>query len=233
VGASDSGVDGDHPAVRDNFRRGDDSWYDPWNRTRRPTDHGGHGTHTLATAIGHDNVGVAPGAQWVGCVNLDRNLGNTAHYLDCLQFMLAPFPYGGDPWRDGRPDRAPDVLTNSWGCPPVEGCDLGTLRAAVDALTGAGIYVVVAAGNSGPACRTVDDPPAPYPSALTVGAVDQRGNVAEFSSRGPTPDGRPKPDLLAPGVGVLSALPGGRFGALVGTSMAAPLVAGVVALMCP
>ncbi|GFJ80285.1 hypothetical protein Phou_044650 [Phytohabitans houttuyneae] len=93
VGTSDSGVDGRHPALSSNFRGGDDSWYDPWNHTRTPTDRGGHGTHTLGSAVGR-TVGVAPGARWVGCVNLDRNLGNPARYLDCMQFMLAPFPFG-------------------------------------------------------------------------------------------------------------------------------------------
>jgi Subtilase family len=231
VGSSDSGVDGGHPALRNGFRGGDDSWYDPWSHSRTPVDHGGHGTHTLATAVGGENVGVAPGAQWVGCVNLERNLGNPARYLDCLQFMLAPFPYGGNPLRDGRPERAPDILTNSWGCTELEGCDLGSLRPAVDALTAAGIFVVVGAGNSGPLCRSVTDPPAPYPQSLTVGAVDRDAEVADFSSRGPAPGGVPKPDVVAPGVDVLSALPGGRYGTESGTSMATPHVAGVVALL--
>jgi subtilisin family serine protease len=226
VGTSDSGVDGTHPAVREGFRGGEDSWYDPWNGTRSPTDHNGHGTHTLATAVGRDNVGVAPDARWIGCVNLDRDLGNPARYLDCLQFMLAPFPYGGDPWRDGRPDRSPQILTNSWGCPALEGCDAGALRQATAALRAAGIFFVAAAGNSGPRCGSVTDPPASYPDVLTVGAVDQTDRVATFSSRGPG-----KPDVMAPGVNVLSALPGGRYGILTGTSMAAPHVAGVVALM--
>ena len=52
IGTSDSGVDGEHPALRDGFRGGDDSWYDPWNGTAAPTDHGGHGTHTLGSALG-------------------------------------------------------------------------------------------------------------------------------------------------------------------------------------
>ncbi|NJC73631.1 S8 family serine peptidase [Planosporangium thailandense] len=231
VGTSDSGVDGSHPALAGRFRGGDDSWYDPWAHTRTPVDHGGHGTHTLATAVGGHDVGVAPGAQWVACVNLERNLGNPARYLDCLQFMLAPFPYGGDPLRDGRPERAPQILTNSWGCTRMEGCDLSALRPAVDALTAAGIFVVAAAGNSGPSCRSVTDPPAPYPGTETVGAVDAAGRLADFSSRGPTPTGAAKPDLVAPGVDVLSALPGGGYGRESGTSMATPHVAGVVALM--
>ncbi|MDG4784132.1 S8 family serine peptidase [Micromonospora sp. WMMD961] len=231
VGSSDSGVDGNHPALRAQFRGGDDSWYDPWDGTRNPTDQGGHGTHTVGSAVGRDGIGVAPDAQWVGCVNLDRNLGSPGHYLDCLQFMLAPFPTGGDPFTDGRPERAPQVLTNSWGCPAIEGCDRGVLRPATAALDAAGIFVVVAAGNTGPWCASIDDPPAPFPDVLTVGAVDSHRRVAEFSSRGPVAGSPGKPDVLAPGVGVVSAMPGGTYAALDGTSMATPQVAGVVALM--
>ncbi len=231
IGTSDSGVDGAHPALRDGFRGGDDSWYDPWNATPTPTDHGGHGTHTLGTALGRNGIGVAPGSTWIGCVNLDRNLGSPSRYLDCLQFMLAPFPPGGDPLRDGRPQRAPHVLTNSWGCPEIEGCDSAALLPATAAIRAAGIFFVAAAGNTGPFCGSIDDPPAPYVDTFTVGAVDRNREVAIFSSRGPTADGVVKPDVVAPGVGVLSAMPGGTYGELDGTSMATPHVAGVVALM--
>ncbi|MEW2380953.1 S8 family serine peptidase [Micromonospora sp. NPDC047707] len=231
VGSSDSGVDGAHPALAGGFRGGGDSWYDPWDATATPTDQGGHGTHTLGSAVGRNGVGVAPGASWTGCVNLDRNLGNPAYYLGCLQFMLAPFPAGGDPFTDGRPDRAPDILTNSWGCPAIEGCDPRALRPATAALDAAGILTVAAAGNTGPHCRSVDDPPAPYDDVLTVGAVDRQRRVAQFSSRGPAPGGAAKPDLVAPGDKVLSAMPGGGYAELSGTSMATPQVAGVAALM--
>ena len=251
VGSSDSGVDGAHPTLANGFRGGDDSWFDPWNHSRVPTDHIGHGTHTAGTAVGRsptgtvpevaapdgvserggNPIGVAPGAQWVGCVNLDRGMANPAYYLDCLQFMLAPFPDGADPFRDGRPERAPHVLTNSWGCPALEGCDLSSLRPATAALATAGIFMAVAAGNSGPSCGSVDDPPAPYEDVLTVGAIDRQSRIASFSSRGPSPLGPTKPDVVAPGVDVLSAIPGGRYAELPGTSMATPHVAGVVALM--
>jgi subtilisin family serine protease len=237
IGISDSGVDGHHPALAAAYRGGEDSWYDPWDGTTYPTDDSGHGTHVLGTAVGNNGIGVAPGARWIGCVDLPRNLGNPASYLRCLQFMLAPFRYGGDALRDGRPDRAADVLINSWGCPQLEGCDAETLRPAVSALALAGIFVVAAAGNTGPRCGTISSPPATYRDAFTVGAADRTGQAAGFSSRGPGDSGRRgigangKPDLVAPGVDVVSALPGGGYGALAGTSMAAPHVAGVVALM--
>ncbi|WP_432834332.1 S8 family serine peptidase [Dactylosporangium sp. CA-092794] len=230
VGSSDSGVDGTHPALRGNFRGGDDSWLDPFGGSPTPTDSNGHGTHTLATAVGA-GVGVAPGAQWMACENLPRNLGSMANYLTCLQFMLAPYSPGADPWHAGRPERAPQVLTNSWGCPAVEGCDLYSMRPAIDAFAAAGIFFVAAAGNTGPRCESITDPPSNYAATETIGAVDRAQRVASFSSRGPTPDHLQKPDVMAPGVDVLSALPGGGYGYLSGTSMATPHVAGVVALM--
>jgi subtilisin family serine protease len=230
VGGSDSGVDATHPELSGNYRGGTDSWLDPFGSESTPVDYNGHGTHTLATAVGA-KVGVAPGAKWIGCVNLPRNLGNPAAYLTCMQFMLAPYPRGGDPLRAGDPTRAPEVLTNSWGCPEIEGCDRNALRQAVAALAAAGIYVVVAAGNGGPGCGTIEDAPATYADPLTVGAVDDHRQLTDFSSRGPAPGGLAKPDVVAPGKHVLSALPGDGYGYLDGTSMATPHVAGVVALM--
>jgi len=238
VGQSDSGADGNHPEIRDSYRGvnegADYNWFDPWNGTSTPVDNGGHGTHTLGTILGKNGIGVAPDAEWIGCVNLDRNLGNAALYLDCMQFMLAPFPQGGDPLTDGDPTRAADVLNNSWGCPPLEGCDPNALIKAVENLRAAGIFIVASTGNDGPDCNTISDPPAIYDSAFSVGAVDRSGNIAYFSSRGPVlvdDSGRIKPDISAPGVNVYSALPGGGYGALDGTSMAGPHVTGAVALL--
>jgi subtilisin family serine protease len=166
---------------------------------------------------------------------LQRNLGNPALYLDCLQFMLAPFPLGGNPFTDGDPLQSAHVLNNSWGCPQThEGCDPTSLQGAVEALAAAGLFVVASAGNDGPACATLADPPALYASAFTVGAVDAANDLAFFSSAGPvTADGsgRTKPDIAAPGVLVWSAYPGGEYAEMSGTSMAGPHVAGVVALM--
>jgi subtilisin family serine protease len=238
IGQSDSGVDVTHPDVQASYRGkesgADYNWLDPWNGQPAPYDDNGHGTHTLGTVLGQNGIGVAPGATWFACMNLNRNLGNPALYLDCLQFMLAPYPQGGDPLKDGYPTRAADVLNNSWGCPEIEGCDPEALLFAANHLRDAGIFVVVSAGNDGPSCNTVTAPLALYDSVFSVGAVDESGNVTEFSSRGPvTADGsgRMKPDIVAPGHNILSALPGGGYGALEGTSMAGPHVAGAVALL--
>ncbi|WP_246159281.1 S8 family serine peptidase [Catellatospora sichuanensis] len=228
VGSSDSGVDGSHPALAANFRGGDDSWLDPWSDSRTPIDHNGHGTHTTATAVGRERVGVAPDAQWIGCVNLERNMSSPSLYLDCMQFMLAPYPHGGNPFTDGRPARAPHVLNNSWGCPPLEGCDSTVLQPATSALAAAGIAFVAAAGNTGPDCGTLDTPPATDPASITIAAVDRTRRITSFSSRGPA---GPKPDLAGPGEAVLSAMPGGTYAELSGTSMATPHVAGVIALL--
>ncbi len=158
IGQSDSGVQVDHPEYAARYRgnldagiiRNDYNWFDPWDHSLVPNDQSGHGTHTLGTVLG-DTVGVAPGATWFACANLVRNLGNPALYLDCMQFMLAPFPLNGDPLRDGDPSRAADVLNNSWGCPgDVEGCSPTVFAPAMDALTAAGIFVVASAGNEGP-----------------------------------------------------------------------------------
>lgn len=238
VGQSDSGVDGNHPALAKQYRGyngGDDyNWFDPWDGTTSPNDEIGHGTHTLGSILGSGGIGVAPEAQWIGCVNLDRSLANPALYLDCMQFMLAPFPIGGDPFTDGDPTKAAHVLNNSWGCPELEGCDPNALFYAANNLRYAGIFVVVSTGNDGPNCETVAVPLALYDSVFSVGAVDQFGNMADFSSRGPvTADGsgRVKPDIVAPGVDVFSSLPENSYGSNSGTSMAGPHLVGVVALI--
>lgn len=238
VGQSDSGVQGDHPELLDGYRGRDSEndyhWFDPWNGSASPVDIGGHGTHTLGSILGNQ-IGVAPDAEWIGCVNLARNLGNPALYLDCLQFMLAPFPQNGDPFVDGQPELGAHVLNNSWGCPDVEGCDPDIFAPAVKALRSAGIFVVVSAGNSGyTGCGSVESPPAIYDEVYSIGAINSSGQRTDFSSMGPVVvDGsnRVKPDIAAPGGDIFSSFPGGAYEIASGTSMAGPHVVGVVALM--
>jgi subtilisin family serine protease len=150
-----------------------------------------------------------------------------------MEFLLAPFPLDGDPFHDGDPARGAQVVNNSWGCPRQEGCLPDTLHRAVEHLRAAGQMMVVGAGNEGPACSTVRDPPSLYDATLSVGATDRGGQAVSFSSRGPVNvDGsqRVKPDLVAPGVDIRSSVPGG-YASLPGTSMAGPHVAGAVALL--
>jgi subtilisin family serine protease len=154
--------------------------------------------------------------------------------MDCMQFMLAPFPVGGDPFEDGDPQRGAHVINNSWGCPPIEGCDPDTFKDAMIALRTAGVFIVASAGNDGPACASLTSPPPIYDEVFSVGAIDRNGNLASFSSIGPAAVGGNeliKPDIVAPGVQILSSLPGNTYGESSGTSMAGPHVVGVVALM--
>jgi hypothetical protein len=242
VAENDTGVDWTHPALQSKYRgwengettSHDYNWYDPWDNSAAPWDDIGHGTNTLGTVLGRDGmdnrIGMAPGARWIGCRSMRYGLGNPGSYLSCLEFFLAPFPLGGDPFRDGRPDLAPHVVNNSWGCPPYEGCGADTLEPAFGVLRAAGIMMVAAAGNEGPACATATDPPANSGGVFTVGASEQGNGLAFFSSRGPV-QGIRKPDIAAPGWLVRSSIPGGKYTVSAGTSIAAPHVTGAVALL--
>jgi serine protease AprX len=256
---ADTGVRWDAPALKRQYRGWDGttanhaySWWDAVHTdldgdgvnscgfsVRAPCDDnartGSHGTHTMATAVGDDGagnqVGVAPGARWIACRNMDEGVGRPSTYIECLQFFLAPTDLDG---LSPDPSRRPHAVGNSYACPPDEGCSVGSLQAAVDNLRAAGVFMAVAAGNEGQfGCSSVLFPPAIYDSVVSVGATDASDQIASFSSRGPVQvdgSGRTKPDLAAPGVGIRSATATG-YGTLSGTSMAAPHVGGAVALL--
>jgi hypothetical protein len=241
VAGADTGVDWTHPALQSQYRgwsngtaSHDYNWYDPWDGTAAPWDDHGHGTYTLGTVVGRDGtdnqIGMAPGAQWIACRNMRYGIGNPGAYLSCLEFFLAPFPIHGDPFHDGRPELAPHIVNNSWGCPAREGCGAATLAPAFTVLHAAGIMMVAAGGNDGPACGTVSDPPANSGDVFTVGASEQSGGLAFFSSRGPA-GGILKPEIAAPGDLVRSCIPGGKYTISSGTSIASPHVAGAAALL--
>lgn len=252
VGGADTGYDWDHPALINQYRGWngvtadhDYSWHDAIHsavnnpcgyNSSVPCDDFGHGTHTMGTMVGDDGsankIGMAPGARWIGCRNMDQGVGQPSTYAECYQWFLAPTRVDGS---DPNPDMAPDVINNSWDCPPIEGCNPESLLIPVQNLVAAGIVSVQSAGNAGPACSTVSNPAAIYDESLTVGATGYyTDTIALFSSRGPvTVDGsnRPKPDITAPGVNIRSSYPGGGYTKMSGTSMAGPHVAGLVALL--
>jgi len=247
VGDADTGVQWDHPALKSHYRgwngttvNHDYNWHDASpQHSPTPVDPNDHGTFTMSQMVGDDGagnqIGVAPGAQWIGCRNMDANgTGSPTSYTECFQFMIAPYPVGGDP-NQGDPTLAPDSINNSWICPTSEGCSTNTLLAIVDAVRAAGIFPAMAAGNSGSACSTVSDPPALYDSSVSVGATNSANQISSFSSRGPvTADGsnRTKPDMSAPGENIRGAVPGNGYqSGWSGTSMATPHVAGGVALL--
>ncbi len=205
----------------------------PYN-SPEPCDDDGHGTHTMGTMVGLDGsnqIGMAPQARWIGCRNMDHGIGTPATYAECFQWFIAPTRLDGS---DPNPALAPDVINNSWSCPPSEGCtDPNVLKSVVEAVRAAGILSVQSAGNSGSGCASVKDPATIYAASLSVGATDSSDTIASFSSRGPvTVDGsnRLKPNVVAPGVLVRSSIPSG-YGYKIGTSMAAPHVAGLAALI--
>ncbi|MBK7635389.1 MAG: S8 family serine peptidase [Saprospiraceae bacterium] len=208
--------------------------------SRQPCDDHGHGTHTMGTMVGNDSmgnqIGVAPGAKWIGCRNMENGYGRPSTYLECFEWFLAPYALDSLS-TTGDPTKMPHVINNSWGCPPAEGCDTSVfhiMKLAVDHLKLAGCVVVVSAGNSGSACGTVNDPSAIFENSFSIGATNSADEIAGFSSRGSvTVDGsnRIKPNVSAPGVSVRSAIRNNGYGSSSGTSMAGPHVAGLVALL--
>jgi hypothetical protein len=254
IGGADTGYRWTHDSLRSKYRGWngttadhDYNWHDSihsgggscGSNATEPCDDNGHGTHTMGTVVGDDGagnqIGMAPGAKWIGCRNMNQGAGTPASYLECLEFFLAPYPLGGTP-AQGDPSLAPDITSNSWSCPPSEGCSATSLQAAVDAQKAAGIMTVAAAQNSGPSCGTVNDPIGTYGSAYAVGSTTNSANnlLSSFSSRGPADStGLTKPNIVAPGSSIRSAsrTSDSAYTVLSGTSMATPNVAGGIALI--
>ncbi|MBS0660281.1 MAG: S8 family serine peptidase [Verrucomicrobia bacterium] len=254
IGGTDTGYRWTHAALQSKYRGWNGTaanhnfnWHDAIHsgggtcgtNTTSPCDDQGHGTHTMGTMVGSDatntnQVGVAPGARWIGCRNMNVGVGTPTTYMECLQWFIAPTDLAG---LNPTPALAPHVINNSWGCPPSEGCAADTLRVAIESVRAAGIVVVVSAGNDGSACSTVQDPPAIYEASFCVGATGTANDsIASFSSRGPVTvdsSSRLKPNVTAPGVSVRSSTRSSdtTYGLNSGTSMAGPHVAGAVALL--
>jgi len=238
----DTGIEGAHPALSDKWRGhsagATAAWFAPASDDTLPFDRSGHGTHTMGLMVGSnatDTFGVAPDAEWIGAAVIDQ--GQT---LDkTISDILEAFQWAADP--DGDPETShdvPDVILNSWGVPTsiMDPCD-ETFYQVIDNVEAAGIVTIFAAGNEGPDPYTLRIPANRATSPLNsfaVGAIDGTTNiVADFSSRGPSScdAGQIKPEVVAPGVALYSCTKNGEYTIKSGTSMAAPLIAGLVVLL--
>ena len=138
VGNQDTGMRWTHNALKPHYRGWNGStadhnfnWHDSIHsgggicspNHQEPCDDLAHGTHTTGTAVGDDGagnqIGVAPGAKWIGCRNMDQGNGTPATYTECFQFFMAPTDLNN---QNPNPALRPHVMNNSWTCPASEGC---------------------------------------------------------------------------------------------------------------
>ncbi len=251
----DTGVRYTHKALVEQYRGnlGDGifdhnyNWWDPelGGSDAEPNDWHGHGSHTMGIMVGDDgegnHVGMAPGASWITCQAFE---GNDSELLECGEFLLAPWDLNGQ-----NPDssKRPHVINNSWGdC--VKYLDTW-YQGMVESWLAAGIYPVFSNGNTStcgyeepPGLNTVGNP-ARYGNVTGVGSTGKaNGQYAPHSNWGPNEDAdtlnpgdhpNMKPQVVAPGVSILSAYNSGDadYRQMSGTSMSAPHVAGLIALM--
>lgn len=215
------------------------------NDKQKPYDDNGHGTHVAGDAASNGYSsngkykGVAPEANIISVKVLDAaGRGNTSDILAGMQWIV-----------DNADKYNIRIVSLSLGDKAVLPYFLDPMARGCEKLWQQGFVVTVAAGNNGPEPRTITTPGI-SPSVITVGALDDRRTVdtsddavADFSSRGPTSSGRLKPDVLAPGVNIVSlnrnpmATGAGSllfermYRTASGTSMATPMVAGAAALL--
>ncbi|AEK73648.1 subtilisin-like serine protease precursor [Thermococcus sp. 4557] len=231
IAVIDTGIDASHPDLQGKVV----GWKDYVNGRSSPYDDNGHGTHVSSIAAGTGAAsngkykGMAPGAKLVGVKVL--NAEGSGSISDII---------AGVDWAVQNKDKyGIKVINLSLGSSQSsDGTD--SLSQAVNNAWDAGIVVCVAAGNSGPDKYTVGSPAAAS-KVITVGAVDKYDVITDFSSRGPTADGRLKPEVVAPGNWIIAARASGTqltdvtvgdyYVAAPGTSMATPHVAGISALL--
>ncbi len=224
VAVIDTGLDYNHPDLKDNFVDG----YDFVNNDNDPMDDNGHGTHCAGIIAGTGMasdfrfVGVAPNAKlYIYKAMDDRGSGYASWFIESMERAV-------DPNMDGDFSDHVDVMSISAG--DSSGYPDDVLSVAADNAADLGVVVVVAAGNGGPSYDSISSPGCAQ-KVICVVATDKKGEIATFSSRGSDSTETVKPDVVAPGVGITSTWPGGAYRALSGTSMACPHVAGIVPLL--
>ena len=225
LGFADTGLDSEHPDLRERVE-GFRNFVDD-SDVRDPD---GHGTHVASVACGSGEAsngryaGVAPRARMLAARVLRRGgAGRMSRVMQGIEWLAASGAH---------------VINLSVG---TEASALGSdpLALLCAQIVKSGVVIAVAAGNSGPLPRTIGSPGSAEP-VITVGGSDLTDQILAFSSRGPTPQGLLKPDLLAPGQDIVAARAQGTYlgdavdaayTRMSGTSMATPLVSGLCALM--
>jgi len=231
----DTGVQYTHPALVNQYRgnkgggtfRHNYNWLAASGSSPFPVDTNGHGTHTMGTMAGDDGgsnqIGVAPKVKWItanGC-----NTCSDSDLIQSGQWMLAPTKTNGT---DPKARKRPHIVNNSWGSGSPSNDPF--MEDVILAWEASGIFGQWSNGNAGPSCSSSGSPGSRI-ATYSAGAYDINNNIASFSSRGPGQSGQVKPNIAAPGVNVRSSFPGSSYGAISGTSMASPHVAGAIALL--
>ncbi|MBU1418522.1 MAG: S8 family serine peptidase [Proteobacteria bacterium] len=235
VAIMDTGVDLQHQDLKERWRGGSNSWYDPNGEHPSPYDHDGHGTRTTGIILGGDAggsaIGMAPGARWIG-VKIFNDSGVASYSAIHLGFQWLL-----DPDNDPQTDDLPHLVNNSWGLDELLNQCFTEFEADIQALQASGIAVNFSAGNTGPNPASSISP-ANYPESFAVGGVDSDLNVADFSSRGPSAcNGGLYPAMAAPAVDIRTSdlTFGGLFvdnyAVVSGTSFAVPHITGAMALL--
>ncbi len=227
IGIIDTGIDYNHTALGGGYGPGFRvvGGYDFANNDDDPVDDFDHGTHVagIIGAKGNDSLrGVAPDVKFLAVKVLDESgRGHVSDIIAGIEFCL-------DPDNNIATDDAVDIINMSLGLSSSD----KVFDNAVDNASDAGVLCVVAAGNDGRSGYGTIGSPATSVTSLTVGACDSNYEMAVFSSQGPDPNNSSiKPDVVAPGVNILSTISDNEFTSMSGTSMAAPHVTGVASLL--
>lgn len=233
VANNDTGVRWTHDALDDQYRgrsgNHDYAWWDPYLNYDEPYDSNGHGTHTMGIMVGDDGggnqIGVAPGATWIAAKGCEGSSCSDFALTSAAEWLACPTRVDGS---DPDCSQAPHAINNSWGG---DGGD-PWYQSYVRSWTAAGIWPIFSIGNNGYECRTTISP-GDYSTVIGVGATDIGDQLATFSSKGPGAFRQLKPDVVAPGQDIRSAYNASddSYASLSGTSMAAPHVTGIFALM--
>jgi hypothetical protein len=227
VGIIDTGIDYNHPALGGGFGPGYKviSGYDIINNDADPMDDVGHGTHVagIVAADGEEIKGVAPKALLMAFKVLAADGWGTE------ESVIGGIERAVDPDDDGDFSDMVDIANMSLSG---AGDPDDALSHAVDNAVELGVVFCIAAGNEGEGGFSTIGSPGTARRAITVGASDKIDNIAFFSSRGPNQKiCSIKPEIVAPGVDIYSCVLNGEYEHYSGTSMAAPHVAGVCALL--